>query len=81
MVKSYKKVYIPNDKSLRLVRFEGISRRQNQFESKIEFCFWKSRNIVEKGEKAGYQHFPIFPQCSKGLFLKVFKSQDSVVKS
>ena len=30
---------------------------------KIEFCFGKVDNIVEKGENAGYQHFLLFPQC------------------
>ena len=27
-----------------------------------------AENIVEKGENAGYQHFPLFPQCLKTAF-------------
>ena len=38
-------------------------------------------NIVGKEENAGYQHFPLFPQCfQKGFFLGVVKSRDCVVK-
>ena len=39
-------------------------------------------NIVGKGEKAGYQHFLLFPQCfQKGFFLRVVKSRDCAAKS
>ena len=32
--------------------------------------FDKVENIVGKGENAGYQHFPLFPQCfQKASFL------------
>ena len=30
---------------------------------KNEICFGKGKNIVGKGENAGYQHFLLFPQC------------------
>ena len=57
-------------------------RRQNKKRLKIEFVFGRVENIVEKGENAGYQHFLFFSKCfSKGLFLKVVKSRDCVVKS
>ena len=29
--------------------------------------FDRIENIVGKGENAGYQHFPLFPQCFKNL--------------
>ena len=39
-------------------------------------------NIVGKGENADYQYFSPFPTMfSKGLFVRVVKSQDCVVKS
>ena len=39
------------------------------------------KNIVEKGENAGFQHFAAFPTMfSKALFLRVVKSLDCVVK-
>ena len=39
-------------------------------------------NIVGKEENAGYQHFLLFPQCfQKPSFIRVVKSQDSVVTS
>ena len=29
----------------------------------MKFALGKAENIVGKGEKAGYQHFLLFPQC------------------
>ena len=41
------------------------------------------KNIVGKGENAGYQHFLLFPQCFQKDFSWIFlyKSRDCVVKS
>ena len=40
------------------------------------------KNIVGKGENAGYQHFLLFPTMfSKSISFMVVKSQDFVVKS
>ena len=48
----------------------------------VQFFFDSVDKIVLKGENAGYQHFPLFPQCfqkvaSPGL-LKVGIVQESV---
>ena len=37
--------------STKLVQVEGICRRQNKGDSESETRPWKSRNIMEKGEK------------------------------
>ena len=34
----------------------------------IIFVFDKVENIVGKGENAGYQHFPLYPQCFQRAF-------------
>ena len=40
------------------------------------------KNIVGKGENAGYQHFLHFPQCfQKVPFIGVIKSLDCMVKN
>ena len=43
--------------------------------------FDRVENIVGKGENAGYQHFPLFPQClQKAAFTGPFKSLHISVK-
>ena len=49
--------------NLRLEQIESICRRQNKCNEKHEIYSGMVENIVRKGENAGYQHFPIFPQC------------------
>ena len=44
----------------------------------VKFAFGKVENVVGKGENAGYQHFLLFQQFSKGYFLRVVKSCDYV---
>ena len=50
---------------------------------KLKFVLERVDNVVGKGENAGYQHFLLFLQFFqiKGLFFKVVKSRDCVVKS
>ena len=49
---------------------------------KFNFVLGRVENIAGKGENAGYQYFLLFPQCfQKGLFSKVIKHWDCVVKS
>ena len=53
-----------------------------QCESKIEICFGKSRKHCGKRRKCWLPAFSPFPtNFSKGLFLRVVKSQDCVLKS
>ena len=46
------------------------------------FIFDMVKNILGKGENAGYQHIFLFPQTfSKGFLLRVVESRDCGVKS
>ena len=48
---------------------------------KLKFDMGRVENIVGKGENGGYQHFLLFPTMfSKGLFFRVVKRRDCVVK-
>ena len=49
--------------NLRPVQIQSICRRQIKGNSKLEICFGMEENILGKGEKAGYQHFLLFPKC------------------
>ena len=41
---------------------------------KFKFALGRVKNIVGKGENAGYQHFLLFPQCfQKAIFLGSLK--------
>ena len=53
--------------NFRFVQIESFCRRQNKCDLKIEICFWNDKNILEKGENAGYQHFLLFPKCFQKL--------------
>ena len=64
------------------VQIEGICRRQNKCDSKVEICFVKSEKHCGKRRKCWLPAFSSFPTMfSKGLSLVVVKSQDCVVKS
>ena len=43
----------------------------------VQFFPDQVENIIEKGDNAGNQHFPLFPQCfSKGFFFRLVKTRD-----
>ena len=44
------------------VQIANICRQQNKCDLTTEVCYGMSRNIVGKGENAGYQHFLLFTQ-------------------
>ena len=46
----------------------------------IVFVLEWIENFVWKGENAGYQHFPLFPQFSQAFFLDIFTICDCEVK-
>ena len=48
---------LPDDKTL-----DGTKLKQNVAKIIIS-VFDRIENIVDKGENADYQHFPLFPQC------------------
>ena len=54
---------LPNDKILGQSKFKAFAYEKINVLKKIEICFGKGRNIVGKGENAGFQHFLFFPHC------------------
>ena len=73
---------LPNGKILDWSRFKEFAEDKINVTENIEFLLERLENIVGKGENAGYQHFLLFAQpFSKGLSLRVLKSQDCVVKN
>ena len=53
---------LPNDKMIDWSKFKAFQTTINV--AKIaKFVFDRVENIAEKGENAGYQHIPLFPQC------------------
>ena len=64
----------------RLVQIESICR-QNNYDSDIEICIWKSRKHCGKRRKCWLPAFsPFSAVFSKGLFSRGVKSRDCVVK-
>ena len=53
---------LPNDKFLDWSKLKAFSDDLNLAE-KLRFVFGRVKNIVGKGENAGYQLFVLFPQC------------------
>ena len=41
----------------------------NELDDIILCCYYRVKNIVGKGENAGYEHFLLFPQCFQRLSL------------
>ena len=73
---------LPNDKILDCSKLKAFADDKIKVFEMMIFVFDRVENIVGKGENAGYQHFLLFPTMfSKGLFVKVVKSRDCVVKS
>ena len=72
--------------NFRLVQIQSICIRQNKCGLRNEDCLLEVKNIVEKGENAGYQYFLLFPQYFQKSFLfggggGFVKSRDCVVKN
>ena len=73
---------LPNGKILDLSKVKALCRPQFKCVSKIEICFGKGRKHCGKRRKCWLPAFSPFPTMfSKGLFLRVVKSRDCVVKS
>ena len=73
---------LPNDIFLGLLVLKPCADDKRNVTEKLKFVVRTvEKNIVGKGENAGYQHFsPFHTLFSKGLFFRVAKSQDCVVK-
>ena len=51
---------LPNNKILDLSKLKAVSDDIINVTEKLEFVLGRVKNIVGKGENAGYQHFPLF---------------------
>ena len=53
---------LPNDKILDLSKLKGLADDKIILVKMMIYVFDRAENILRKGEKAGYQHFLLFPQ-------------------
>ena len=65
--------YLPNDKFFNLSKLKAFADDKINVTLKLKFVSERIENISEKGENAGYQHFP--QMFSKAFFLRVIKSR------
>ena len=72
---------LPSDKILDWSNLKAFADDIIKILEMMIFVFDRVENIVGRGEKAGYQHFLLFPQCFQKFFPRVVKSQDCVLKS
>ena len=54
---------LPNNKILDLTKLKAFADDTMNVTQKLKFALGTVENIAGKGENAGYQHFPLFPQC------------------
>ena len=61
---------LPNNKILHRSKLKAFADDKMNVAQKLKFFYGKigNRNIVGKGENAGYQHFLLFPQCFQKSF-------------
>ena len=70
VVKSFTKLHLnslTNNKTSHCSILKGYAEKMSVRE-KLKFVLGSVENIVEKGENAGYQHFPLFPHFQKVSF-------------
>ena len=66
---------LPTDHVLDWTKLKAFTEDKLNVDEIMISGFDNVENIVGKGENAGYQHFPFFPQCfQKVSFLGVVKS-------
>ena len=71
---------LPNNKILDYSKFKAFAEDKVILTKTLNFVLGRAENFVGKGENAGYQHFPLFPQCFQKHSLTGVKSRDCVVK-
>ena len=71
---------LTNDKFLDLSELKAFTDEETNVREKLKYLLGSMENIVGKEENAGYQHFLLLPQFSKGLFLNAVKSWNCVIK-
>ena len=65
---------LPNNNILDLTKLKAFAGNKVNFTEKLKFVIDRRKNIVGKGENAGYQYFLLFPQCfPKVAFLRLLK--------
>ena len=65
---------LPNDKFLDWSKLKAFADDKINVTAKLNFDMGMVKNLVEKGENAGYQHFLLFAQCfQKASFLGSLK--------
>ena len=53
---------LPNDKIFDQSKLEAFADDKINVAEKLKIVLERVEKIVRKGENAGYQHFPLFPQ-------------------
>ena len=72
----------PNSKIYDWSKLKAFADDRINVTEKLKFVLGKVKNNEGKGKNAGYQHFlPLSTMFSKGVFFKIVKSWDCVVKS
>ena len=65
---------LPNDKILDWSKLKAFADDKTNTTKELKFVLERVKNIVGKGENAGYQHFLLFPQFfQKAAFKEVLK--------
>ena len=59
---------LPNDKILDWSKLKAFADNKIEVLKKMSLVFKRAKNIVGKGENAGYQDFLLFPQCFQKAF-------------
>ena len=54
---------LPNDKFLECSKLKAFADDNSNEAEKLKFVFRGVKNMVGKGENAGYQHFLLFQPC------------------
>ena len=60
----------PKQQFLERTKFKAFAYDKLNVAGIMIFVSDRVRNIVGKGESAGYQHFLLFPQCFRKAFFK-----------
>ena len=72
---------LPNNKCLDRSKLKTLADNKINFNKQMKFVLGRVENIMGKRENVRYPHFLLIPMMfSKGLFLKVVKNWDCVVK-
>ena len=57
------KEFFTKRQNFRLVQLKAFADAKIHVTEKLKFVSERIENILGKGEKAGYQHFVLFPKC------------------